>query len=485
LPTPLASQIETSLATGGDTGALAFEGRWRSWRWLGALVADVNAAMGEVPEAGLIARNRPQHIAAFAAAILAGRTTCMIHSAQSASGIAADILRLRLPTIAADVEDWTPELLDAARSVGTAAIGLSDWETGDGVRILSAGRSDHRADSLSSTAFALLTSGTTGPPKHFPLSWYAVEQAVAGAQAAYAGTSVTDAPQIMVHPLGSVAGVAYAAPALAYGQPMVLLEKFDPLSWSDAVRTYRPSRGTLPPAGVRMILDAGIPKTDLSSLSLIAVGGGKLDRELHDAFEAQYDIPILTAFGATEFGGVIANWSLDSYRQWGPSKRGSAGRASAGIGLRVIDSISFDPLPPGEVGLLEAHVPRIGPDWIRSTDLVAIDEDGFLFHHGRADGAINRGGFKIVPESVADRIREHPDVADAAVVGMPDERLGEIPVAAVELVPGHILAEADLLAWMKQRLLAYQMPVAVKIVAALPRNASMKISQPSIKALFG
>jgi acyl-coenzyme A synthetase/AMP-(fatty) acid ligase len=233
-----------------------------------------------------------------------------------------------------------------------------------------------------------------------------------------------------------------------------------------------------------MLLDAAVPRDQLSSLTLLAVGGGKLDPELQARFEAAYGVPVLPAFGATEFGGVVANWSLDLHREWCEAKRGSAGRASRNVELRVVDPDSFSVLPAGRTGLLEVKAARIGPDWVRATDLASLDADGFLWLHGRADGAINRGGFKVVPDQVAAVLREHPEVADAAVVAVADARLGEVPVAAVEAIAGASLDADALRAWLKDRLLAHQSPVEVKIVDALPRNASLKVSLPQVKALF-
>src|SRR4029077_8954809 len=93
-------------------------------------------------------------------------------------------------------------------------------------------------------------------------------------------------------------------------------------------------------------------------------------------------------------------------------------------------------LPAGEHGLLEAKVAPISPDWIRTTDIAAIDDDGFVTLHDRADGAINRGGFKILPETVRRVLISHPVVRDACVVGVPDKRLGQVPFAAIETTPG-------------------------------------------------
>lgn len=479
----LVSAVREQLA-GGDAYALAFHGRWRSWRWLGDAAASIDRAANGARAVGLVSRNRPQHVAALAGGIAARRTTVMIYAAQSPAGIAADIRQLALQAVLADPEDWTEEALAAARETGTAAIAIEDRADSDIARVLSPrGDGPFRAAS-SEVAFELLSSGTTGAPKRVRLAWQALTSATADARTAYAGSGAVNAPQLMAHPLGNVAGIAYLTPPLAFGQRIVLLEKFDPRQWAEAVRAYRPVRASLPPVGVRMVLDTGVAKEDLASLTVIGVGGGKLDRALHERFEAAYGIPILTAFGATEFGGVVANWTLDSYRQWGEAKRGSAGRASANVELRVVDAERHEPVAAGETGLLEARVARMGPDWIRTTDLAAIDADGFLFLHGRTDGAINRGGFKILPVVVAAAFLTHPAVADAAVVGIPDARLGEVPVAAVELVPGETVAPAQLREWARERLFAYQVPVTVKVVAALPRNASMKVSTPDVRALF-
>jgi long-chain acyl-CoA synthetase len=288
-----------------------------------------------------------------------------------------------------------------------------------------------------------------------------------------------------VHPIGSVGGVSFLVPTLVHGQPIALLEKFVLEPWVAAIRAYRPARTSVPPAAVAMLLDAGTPKADLASLTVIGVGGSRLEPELQRRFEARYGIPVLPAYGATEFGGVIANWSLDLHRQFSPAKIGSVGRARPGVELRIVDPETSRPLPAGDVGVLEAKAPRIGPDFIRTTDLASLDEDGFLFLHGRSDQAINRGGFKVLPETVIAALRAHPAVGDAVVFGLADARLGEVPVAAVEPRVGHSApAAADVVAFARERLLAYQVPARVIVVDALPRTGSMKVSIPEARMLF-
>ena len=125
-----------------------------------------------------------------------------------------------------------------------------------------------------------------------------------------------------------------------------------------------------------------------------------------------------------------------SIDEFGDAKRNSVGRALPDTELRIVDPDTGAELPSGEHGLLEAKITSISDDWIRTTDIASIDEDGFVTLHGRADGAINRGGFKILPETVRRVLISHPAVRDACVVGVPDARLGQVPFAAIEVAPG-------------------------------------------------
>jgi long-chain acyl-CoA synthetase len=202
-------------------------------------------------------------------------------------------------------------------------------------------------------------------------------------------------------------------------------------------------------------------------------------------FQRRYGIPILLSYGATEFGGVVTAMTLELYKQFGNGKIGSVGRPWAKTQLRIVDPATGRLLLAGETGILEILSPHCGPEWVRTTDFASIDSDGFMYHRGRADGAIMRGGYKIVPEAVAEKLALHPSVAAVAVVGIPDERLGEIPVAALELRPDQPRpTDAELEAHARRHLYSTHVPVAFRIVDSLPRTPSMKISLPGVKQLF-
>jgi len=139
-------------------------------------------------------------------------------------------------------------------------------------------------------------------------------------------------------------------------------------------------------------------------------------------------------------------------------------------------------LPAGQTGLLEARggqLPGEEGAWLRTTDLATIDDDRFLFIRGRADDAINRGGFKIPPSVIEDALAGHPAVNEASAVALPDARLGQVPAAAVTLLSP--ATEEELMQYLTSRLTRYQRPVAIKVVDQLPRTPSLKISRALVR----
>ncbi|MCW2781545.1 MAG: sauT, partial [Marmoricola sp.] len=163
---------------------------------------------------------------------------------------------------------------------------------------------------------------------------------------------------------------------------------------------------------------------------------------------------------------------------------GSAGRALPGVDLRVTDP-DGQVLPAGQAGHLEirSHQSPLGADeWQRTSDLAAVDEDGFLWIRGRADDAIVRGGFKVHPDTVRKALERHPAVHEAAVAPLPDERLGQVPIAGVELEPGASRDDdaklvAELTALCREHLMPYEVPVQIAVLDALPRTPSSKVSR--------
>ena len=180
-------------------------------------------------------------------------------------------------------------------------------------------------------------------------------------------------------------------------------------------------------------------------------------------------------------------------------KVGSIGIAIPGVELRVVDEHGRG-LPPGAVGELLARGANVTPGyldepaetaailrdgWLWTGDLAERDAEGFFFHRGRAKEILKIGGHRVSPIEIEQVIARHPDVSEAAVVGLDDDLMGEVPWAVVVPRPGATPSEADLLRFCRQRLPAYQVPVSFVIVEALPRNESGKLLRAELAARYG
>jgi len=477
---------ERALARDPSRQAIEFEGRWFTWgelRQVAEPLCELLDASGADPLAPIafVPRNRPSAIAALLALIAKGRSIRMLYAFQSATALASDVERLPPAVIVAAAEDYSTVLLCVLRAKGIAAIELTEMNA---TAIAGCERSKVAFDAPlpAQPQVELLTSGTTGPPKQFAISYDLIGKHLVGAPSDDASRLP---PTLLLMPLGNISGVYSTLPALLKGQRAVLLEKFTVAGWHDHAVRHRPSVSGLPPAGVQMILDADIPPDDLSSIRFLGTGAAALDPGVHRAFEKKYGIPILLSYGATEFAGPVTAMTAELHAACGTQKFGSVGRALPGAQLRVIDPETGEILSAGREGLLEVISPRIGPDWIRTSDIAVIDEDGFLFLRGRADGAIMRGGFKLLPETIERALMQHPAISVAAVVGITDQRLGQVPVAAIQFKPGMEPPTMDELeAHVRDRIPATHVPVEWRFVMPLPTTPSMKIDRPAVRRMF-
>lgn len=495
----LGERIEAVLALDPGKGAYEFKGVWYSWGEVAALMARVEqfldgAGLGEGASVGILLRNRPAHVAAVLQVLASKRCVVAVNAFQTPGKIAADLAKLQLPALIADEDDWAiAELRASAESIGAQGIAIAT--TGElSARVVEgmpapAADKEH-AQPMPGVGVLMLTSGTTGPAKRIQLPYRNLERSLFDA-AHYESRGkdeelkLKDSAALLCTPLVHIGGLYFAVLAVVGARPLAILEKFNVEDFAHAVATHKPRTVSLPPTAVRMILDAQVEPSLLSSLLAIRTGSAPLDPVMAEEFEARYGFPLLDTYGATEFAGAVAGWTLKDHRVYGKLKRGSVGRAQPGCELRVVALTTGEVLPPATIGLLEVRAAQLGAqDWLRTTDLAEIDEDGFLFIRGRADDAIIRGGFKVLPREVEGVFKEHPAVKDASVVGLPDARLGAVPVAAVQLEEGAVISAEELLAFARERLTSYQVPVSLKIVPVLPRTPSMKVSQPEVKALF-
>nr|ABP46831.1 AMP-dependent synthetase and ligase [Mycolicibacterium gilvum PYR-GCK] len=473
---PLSRRIAEVMALDASAPAIQFERRWVTWGQIAESARHVSTVVGS-GTAGIMLRNTPSHVAALLGVLSGGGTVVVINPSRGDERTRADIEALQLPTLIGLAEDL--ESLAPGTTATTMALG--DIDTTPEITGGSPSEGQHRPG----VAVRMPTSGTTGPPKRVDLTYDMLARSVMGRDpdTAPSPTELRQGVAIVNSPLVHVGGVFRILLCLAEARPFVLLPKFELHSWAEAVREHRPAAVSLVPAALRMVLHSDLTRDDLAGVRVVTSGTAPLSADDAEAFTAKFGIPVLTSYAATEFGGGVAGWTLADHRKYWQDKRGSVGRANPGARLRVVDD-NRDPVPPGEPGLLEVIPAQLADtgEWMQTTDVARIDEDGFLWILGRADQAIIRGGFKVMPDDVRSALESHAAVAGAAVVGRPDPRLGETPVALVELRPGATASPEELSAYLQTRLARYEIPTALILTDAIPRTPSGKPDLTAVRA---
>jgi long-chain acyl-CoA synthetase len=469
---PLGRRIADVLALQPDEAAIEYDGRWSTWRQVAELANGI-AAVGET-EVGMLLRNRPAHVAALLGVLLGGGTVVTINPSRGDDRTRADLAALNLPAVVGEADDLASKV-----PPGPTTIPISGLDAAPPVPAPGAGRPG--------VAVRMLTSGTTGPPKRIDLTYDMLARSVIGPEPERSapptelrrGVAIVNAP--MVH----IGGVFRVLQCVCEARPFALLDRFELEQWADAVRRHRPRAVSLVPAALRMVLHSDLTREDLVSVRAVTSGTAPLSAEDADAFTEKFGIPVLTSYAATEFGGGVAGWTLADHQKYWHDKRGSVGRPSLGAQLRVVDD-DGTPLGPDQTGLLEVKPGQLGAsaEWMRTTDMARIDEDGFVWILGRADQAIIRGGFKVMPDDVRTALESHPAVRGAAVVGRADDRLGETPVAMVELRNAASTDAPALVEFLRERLARYEIPTDIAIVDQLPRTPSGKADLGAVREFF-
>ena len=490
-------KIETILSLAPAADALEFERCWWTWGQLAAVKAAIEAHTGILGANGRVAvlmRNRPEILCATLACI--GQQQCIvtINPIYPDDRVVEDLDEAQAPIVIASTIDWQRDDI-AAALVASGALCLEvRMDAENPVRVrqeASIPFSEHPRPVAEGVAVEMLTSGTTGKPKRVPLKAGDFQRSLLAAAAFEGARSEDDTVKLrsgvslISNPFAHTSGLSGSINVILSGRKACLLEKFRVEDFVDALTRHRPKVAGAPPAALRMLMDASPPADTFASLLALRTGTAPLDPDLADAYFEKYGIPVLQNYGATEFGGV-AGWTIGDFKAHRVDKRGSVGRLNAELEGRAIDGETGQPLGSGEIGVLQLKGPKIGDgeSWLTTTDMAKVDADRFVFILGRADNAIIRGGFKVHADDVRRGIERHPDVIEAAVVGIPDRRLGQVPVAACVVVPGSAVTPENIIAFARNELAPYQVPVQMKIVADLPRTSLLKVSEPELRALF-
>jgi len=498
--TQLATLIRGVLALDPAAPAIEFEGRWWTWADIDRVVRGLDqvfaeAGLGAGTRVGAMMRNHALTAAMLLELGVSDRCVVTLNPSLPDERLADDITALRPPALVGLAKDWArPQIREAAGRIGCLGVLLSD-DPAQPVQLID-GLETVRGTDLNrdapGIAIEMLTSGTTGTPKRIPLKATSFSRGIIEA-GVFDRRGPDDPPrlrggvQVLNTPFAHIGGAFGLFNCIASGRKACLLERFTVESWVDAVRRHRPKAAGAPPSALRMLLDANVAKADLESLVAFRTSTAPLDPDLADEFYRRYGVPVLQNYGATEFAGGVAGWTLQDFEAHHREKRGSVGRLNPGVQGRIVDPDTGAELPVGDQGLLELMAAQLadGKSWVRTTDLAVLDADKFLWIKGRYDNAIIRGGFKIIPDDLVKALEAHPAIREVAVVALRDPRLGETPAAAYRLRAGaEAPSDEDLRAFLKTRLLPYQLPVRFLRLEEFPRTPSMKVSQPDLKALF-
>ena len=440
-----------------DDGALTYtELDARACALAGAL-----AARGVRPgdRVAVAIANSWQYVVAVVGALKAGATVAPLDP------------RLKPEERAAIVADLAPALVLEDAPTATAT-----WKTAD----------------APGPALVLYTSGSTGRPKGALLS----QDAVATALRSWAGPVMALTPTdvvLGVLPLSHSYGLngALLAPLLA-GATIRLVERFTPHAVSDVLVhggvTVFPGVATM----FRRLLDVGSFRGG-PTLRIALSGAAPCPWELAREWRARTGVRVLRGYGMTELFRPISYLAADT-----ADLPDAIGRAVPGVELRVVDD-QGEAVVAGEVGELLVRTPAamdgylnaadeteavVRDGWFHTGDLASVTGEGWVRITGRKRERILRGGYSVFPPEVESVLLAHPDVAEAAVVGVPHTELGEEVAAFVALRPGARATADDLTAYCRERLAVFKYPRSVTLVDALPRSATGKVLKGELPRLI-
>jgi acyl-coenzyme A synthetase/AMP-(fatty) acid ligase len=261
------------------------------------------------------------------------------------------------------------------------------------------------------------------------------------------------------------------------------MDRFDTVQFATLVRRHDIRSTVLAPAMMSMLTED--PRVvDLTPLTMARSVTAPLTPHQARAFRAKFGIGIMNGYGQTELGGEVVGWTAKDLREHGDDKLGSVGRPHEGIDIRILGD-GGDAVPGAAVGEIWIRSPFATKDagvaaqlvdgFLRTGDVGYLDVDGFLWLEGRASDVINRGGLKVLPQEIEEQLCARPEVAEACVAGVPDIRLGEVPVAWVRAAPGATIEPDAVLAGLRETLAGYKIPIRVETVTELPRSEIGKV----------
>ena len=486
----------------GDHVALIGHGRRRTYKeltdWTNRLARALRDDFGVKPGNRVLIRsaNNPAMVGCWLAATKAGAVVVNTMPMLRAGEIARIVEKARVRLALCDTR-MMDELVACSKAsrfleqvVGFDGTANHDAEL-DRIALTKPVRFDAVATGRDDVALLAFTSGTTGEPKatmHFHRDLLAIADGYAKEVLGVTPDDVFVGSPPLAFTFG-LGGLAIFP--LRFGAAAALLEEATPRNMVDLIERYRASIVFTAPTAYRAMLDAMEEGADLASLRLAVSAGETLPAPVFDAWTSRTGKPILDGIGTTELLHIFISNRIDS------AEAGSTGVPVTGYEARIVGE-DGEELPAGEVGRLAVRGPTgcrylggggpqpgyVRAGWNLTGDAFRRDERGRFHFAARVDDLIVSAGYNIAGPEVESALLAHPDVAECAVVGAPDEKRGQIVVAHVVpregVLPGDDLA-GRLQAHVKAAIAPYKYPRSVRFTAALPKTPTGKIQRFRLK----
>ena len=501
-PTNLADMVRAQAKVRGDTVVFEFEERKTSFSAFDQLtnrVANGLKALGLRPRERIayLGKNSDIYFELLLGAMKANVVMAPVNWRLAAPEIAFIVADCKAPVLFVGpefvaqvraIQSQLPEL----RTVIATEGGAPEWQDYTAWRDAQSVDDPGVAITPQDIAIQLYTSGTTGKPKGAMLSHanlLNLVEAGEGEKPDWNKWTENDV-SLVAMPVFHIGGSGWGLLGLYHGARGVIAREFDPTKVLDFIEQCGITKLFMVPAAMQFVVRQPRARSvDFSRLKYMLYGASPIPAALLKECIQVFGCGFVQVYGMTETTGSIVALAPEDHVE-GLERMRSAGKALPGVELAILDA-NGRRLPPGEVGeiatrsgsnmvgywnLPEATAKTLDREgWLRTGDAGYMDKDGYLYIHDRIKDMIISGGENIYPAEVESAICDHPDVAEVAVVGVPDETWGEAVKAIVVMKPGKKLTATDIINFTRERVAGFKTPKTVDFIPALPRNASGKI----------
>jgi acyl-CoA synthetase (AMP-forming)/AMP-acid ligase II len=507
-PATLADIVRQQGRTLGEATVFEFEGRLTSFADLdrhtnqvaNALIA---AGIGKGARIAYLGKNSDIYFELLFGAMKAGAVMAPVNWRLAGPEIAfiAQDCKAAILFVGPEFIENVRAIRDQLSNVGrimTAEGGAPEWADFTAWRDAQSDAAPAVAVSPRDVAIQLYTSGTTGRPKGAMLShanFLALARAGGDNKPDWNKWSPEDV-SLVAMPVFHIGGSGWGVMGVYHGAKGVIAREFDPTRVLDFFEHSGISKIFMVPAAMQFVVrQPRAREVDFSKLKYMLYGASPIPAALLKECIEVFKCGFVQMYGMTETTGTIVALPPEDHVE-GLERMKSAGKALAGVELAILDP-DGNRLPPRQVGeiatrsgsnmvgywnLPDATGKTITADgWLRTGDAGYMDEDGYLYIHDRIKDMIISGGENVYPAEVESAICDHPDVAEAAVIGVPDETWGEAVKAIVVMKPGKEASATDIMRFARERIAGFKTPKSVEFIPALPRNPSGKILRRELR----